>query len=90
MPGSFHRRIPDVPIRQSQLRKLAPSYTNVASVLVYDAVAPRPLAHVYDLRIDITNDEVLMPTLLIHEWIEDSGGAEKVLDAMVEAFPDCP
>lgn len=24
---------------------------------------------------------------LVHEWIEPSGGAEKVLDAMVEAFP---
>ncbi len=25
---------------------------------------------------------------IVHEWIEPSGGAEKVLDAMVNAFPD--
>lgn len=30
-----------------------------------------------------------MTTLLVHEWISESGGAEKVLDGMVEAFPDC-
>lgn len=30
-----------------------------------------------------------MTTLLVHEWIAKSGGSEKVLDAMVEAFPDC-
>lgn len=29
-----------------------------------------------------------MPGVLIHEWIEQSGGAEKVLDAMADAFPD--
>lgn len=29
-----------------------------------------------------------MPGLIVHEWIEPSGGAEKVLDEMVGAFPD--
>lgn len=29
-----------------------------------------------------------MSGAIAHEWIEPSGGAEKVLDAMVEAFPD--
>ena len=29
-----------------------------------------------------------MAGLLVHEWIEKSGGAERVLDAMVRAFPD--
>lgn len=29
-----------------------------------------------------------MAGLLVHEWIEQSGGAERVLDAMLEAFPD--
>lgn len=28
-----------------------------------------------------------MPGVLIHEWIEKSGGAEKVFDSFVEAFP---
>lgn len=30
----------------------------------------------------------LMAGLLVHEWIEKSGGAERVLDAMATAFPD--
>lgn len=30
----------------------------------------------------------LMAGLLVHEWIEKSGGAERVLDAMAQAFPD--
>ncbi|UWF77882.1 MULTISPECIES: glycosyltransferase [Microbacterium] len=29
-----------------------------------------------------------MPGLLVHEWIEPSGGAEQVLEAMARAFPD--
>jgi glycosyltransferase involved in cell wall biosynthesis len=29
-----------------------------------------------------------MAGLIVHEWIEKLGGAERVLDAMVEAFPD--
>ena len=29
-----------------------------------------------------------MPGLIVHEWIEKHGGAEKVVDAMTEAFPD--
>lgn len=29
-----------------------------------------------------------MAGLLVHEWIEKSGGAERVLDAMAQAFPD--
>lgn len=29
-----------------------------------------------------------MAGLLVHEWIEKSGGAERVLDAMARAFPD--
>ncbi len=29
-----------------------------------------------------------MPGLLVHEWIESSGGAENVLEAMAKAFPD--
>lgn len=29
-----------------------------------------------------------MPGLLVHEWIESSGGAENVLEAMARAFPD--
>lgn len=29
-----------------------------------------------------------MPGLLVHEWIERSGGAEQVLEAMAKAFPD--
>ncbi|MCT9625600.1 glycosyltransferase [Pseudarthrobacter equi] len=31
-----------------------------------------------------------MTGLIVHEWIERAGGAEKVLDAMVDAFPDAP
>lgn len=30
----------------------------------------------------------LMPGLLVHEWIESSGGAENVLEAMARTFPD--
>lgn len=29
-----------------------------------------------------------MPGLIVHEWIERSGGAEKVLEAMLDAFPE--
>jgi hypothetical protein len=29
-----------------------------------------------------------MPGLIALEWIEESGGAEKVLDAIVDTFPD--
>ena len=29
-----------------------------------------------------------MSGLIVHEWIEANGGAEKVVAAMVEAFPD--
>jgi len=29
-----------------------------------------------------------MAGLIVHEWIERFGGAEKVLDAMVGTFPD--
>lgn len=29
-----------------------------------------------------------MPGVLVHEWIEKTGGAEKVLDVMAEALPD--
>src|SRR5690606_18090080 len=29
-----------------------------------------------------------MPGLLVHEWIESSGGAENVLEAMARTFPD--
>lgn len=31
-----------------------------------------------------------MTGLIVHEWIEANGGAEKVVSAMVEAFPDAP
>ena len=29
-----------------------------------------------------------MSGIIVHEWISKTGGAEKVLDAMVETFPD--
>lgn len=31
-----------------------------------------------------------MTGLIVHEWIEANGGAEKVVAGMVEAFPDAP
>lgn len=31
-----------------------------------------------------------MGDVLVHDWIETNGGAEKVLDSLVRAFPDAP
>ncbi|QOD02638.1 glycosyltransferase [Pseudarthrobacter sp. BIM B-2242] len=31
-----------------------------------------------------------MPGMIVHEWLEPHGGAEKVIDQMAAAFPDAP
>ena len=33
-------------------------------------------------------DRATAPGLIVHEWVERWGGAERVLDAMMDAFPD--
>ncbi|MFZ2526259.1 MAG: hypothetical protein WAX14_01205 [Rhodococcus sp. (in: high G+C Gram-positive bacteria)] len=32
--------------------------------------------------------ETARSTVLVHEWIEPHGGAEKVVDSLVRVFPD--
>lgn len=36
----------------------------------------------------LRNGKTVVSGLLVHEWIESSGGAENVLEAMASAFPD--